>query len=115
MEIIDPVKNHEINMPNQGPILKNLNVNQNQEIPQKPQAGPPAVVVISHIVQAMNNYLNTMGSEIKIKVYKVNDQIIVKAISKERGTIIKTIKPEKLLSLNSAIRNMVGLLIDGKA
>jgi uncharacterized FlaG/YvyC family protein len=67
------------------------------------------------MVQAMNNYLNTTRrSDVKIKIYKINGEIIVCAVSKEQGTIIKTIRPEKLLNLNTSISGMVGLLVSAK-
>ncbi len=112
METIGPVKNQEINILKED--LGSNKIDQHRKTPQTAQASPPDIVVISRIVQAMNNYLNTMESDVKIKVCKINGEIIVRAISKEKGIIIKTIKPEKLLTLNTAISGIIGLLANAK-
>ena len=114
METIDPVRDQEINMPKRDLSLKNLNLNKTRETSSKQQSSPTDLVAIPRIVQAANNYLSTIRGDIKIQAYKVNGAIMVKAILKENGTIIKTIKVEKLLNLNTRIRGMIGLLINEK-
>jgi uncharacterized FlaG/YvyC family protein len=114
MGAMDPIQNQEIRTIKEGVGLNKLNQSA-KACPEK-QTHTSDVVVISRIVQAMNNYLNTIGrSDVKIKVYKENGEIIAHAVSKEHGTIIKTIRPEKLLNLNTGISGMVGLFVNAKA
>lgn len=89
-------------------------VDQHRKTPQTALASLPDFVVIARIVQIMNNYLNTMESDVKIKAYKINGEIMVQAISKENGAIIKAIKPEKLLTLNTTISGMIGFVVNDK-
>ena len=114
METIDPVRDQEINMPKRDLSLKNLDLNQTRVTSSKQEASPTDLAAILRIVQAMNNYLSTTQGDIKIQAYKVNGEIMGRVISKEKGTIIKTIKLEKLLNLNTRIRGMIGLLINEK-
>jgi uncharacterized FlaG/YvyC family protein len=114
MEAIGPIRNQEISTHKEGVGLEKLSQSKKAAYPKK-NTLPPDAVVISRMVQAMNNYLNTTGrSDVKIKAYKVNGEITVCAVSKKQGTIIKTIRPEKLLNLNTAISGMVGLLVSTK-
>jgi len=114
MKEINPIRNQEICTLTEGARLNRLKQAKKSSPPKKTHL--PDAVVISRMVKAMNNYLNTIGkSDVKIKIYKVNGEITVCAVSKKHGTIIKTISPEKLLNLNNGIREMVGLLISAVA
>lgn len=114
MKEINPIRNQEIST-----IIERARLNKLKQVKKsspKIQIHLPDSVVISRMVQAMNNYLNTVGkSDVKIKIYKVNGEITVCAVSKKQGRIIKTISPEKLLNLNNGIREMVGLFISAVA
>ena len=114
MKEINPIRNQEISTIIEGERLNKLK--QGKKSSPKKQIHLPDAVVISRMVKAMNNYLNTIGkSDVKIKIYKVNGEITVSAASKKQGRIIKTISPEKLLNLNNGISEMVGLLISAVA
>lgn len=114
MKGIDQIQNQGISILREE-IGKNK-LNQDKKPCFKKQIPPPDVVIISRVVQSMNNYLKKIGrNDVKIKVYKLNGEIIVRAESKKHGTIIKTIKLEKLLNLNSGISGMVGLLVNAEA
>jgi len=114
MEAIGPIRNQEINTLKERVELNNFS--QGKKFSTQKQPLPPDAVVISRLVQAINNYLNIIDrNDVKIKVYKINGEITVCAVSKKNGTIIKTISPEKLLNLNTEISGMVGLLVSAKA
>lgn len=114
MEGIDPIQSQEISILTEGVALNKLN--QNKKACPKKQIRSPDVVVLSRIVQAMNNYLKRIGRiDVEIKVYKINDEIIIRAVSREQGTIIKNIRPEKLLNLKTGIKAMVGFLVSAMA
>jgi uncharacterized FlaG/YvyC family protein len=113
MKEINPIRNQEINPLKEGAGLNKLN--QSKKFSPQKQPHPPDAVVMSRLVQAMNNYLNIIGkSDVKIKIYKINGEITVCAVSKKQGTIIKTISPEKLLNMNTEISGMVGLLVSAR-
>jgi len=113
MNEINPIRNQEINTLKEVVELNKLR--QSKKSSSKKQVLPSDAVVISRLVQAMNNYLNIMGkNDVKIKVFKINGEITVCAVSKKQGTIIKTVSPEKLLNLSTEISGMVGLLISAK-
>lgn len=113
MSEINPIRNQEINTLKEVAELNKLR--QKKKSSSKKQLSPPDAVVISRLVRAMNNYLNIVGkSDMKIKIYKINGEITVCAVSKKRGTIIKAISPEKLLNMNTEISGMIGLLISAK-
>jgi len=115
MEEIRPTRNREISTPTEGVRLKKLNQIKKTAYPKKQKHLPDAVVV-SRMVKAMNNYLNTIGrSDVQMKIYKVNGEIIINAVSKQQGTIIKTIRPENLLNFNTGINELVGFLISAIA
>ena len=115
MEEIGPIQNREISTLTEGVGLKKLNQIKKAGYPKKRKHLPDAIVV-ARMVKAMNNYLNSIGRcDVQIKIYKVNGEIIISAISKEQGTIIKTIRPENLLNLNTGISEMVGFLINATA
>ena len=115
MEEIRPTRNREISTPTEGVRLKKLNQIKKTAYPKKQKHLPDAVVV-SRMVKAMNNYLNTIGrSDVQMKIYKVNGEIIISAVSKQQGTIIKTIRPENLLNFNTGINELVGFLISAIA
>ena len=115
MKEIGPIRNREINTLTEGVGLKKLNQIKKAAYPKK-QKHLPDTVAVSRMVKAMNNYLNTIGrSDVKIKIYKVDGEITISAVLKEQGTIIKTIRPENLLSLNTGISEMVGFLISAIA
>ena len=114
MTEINPIRNQEIS-----PIIEGTRLNeleQDKKSSSKNQKHLPDAVVISRMVKAMNNYLSIIGKrDVEIKIYKVNGEITVCAVSKKQGRIIKTISPEKLLNLNNGISEMVGLLISAVA
>jgi uncharacterized FlaG/YvyC family protein len=112
METIGPIQNQEINI--LGKDLGSNKIDQNRKSPEAALSSSPDFVVIARIVQIMNNYLNIMEIDVNIKAYKINDEIIVRAISKENGAIIKTISPDKLLTLNTKISDMIGFLVNVK-
>jgi len=113
MKEINPIGNQVINALKEGVELNKFS--QNKKSSSKKQPLPPDAVVISRLVQAMNDYLNIIGkNDVKIKIYKINGEITVCAVSKKQGTIIKTISPEKLLNMNTEISGRVGLLVNAK-
>jgi uncharacterized FlaG/YvyC family protein len=114
MDEINLIRNQEINTLKERVELNKLSQSKKTAYPKK-NALPPDAVVISRMVQAMNNYLNIIGkSDVEIKISKINNEITVCAVSKKQGTIIKTISSEKLLNLNTEISGMVGLLVSAK-
>lgn len=113
MKEINPIRNQEIDTLREGVKLNKLS--QSKKSSSKIQPPSSDAVVISRLVQAMNDYLSIIGkSDVKIKIYKINGKITVCAVSKKQGTIIKTISPEKLLNLNTNISSRVGLLVSVK-
>ena len=114
MDEINLIRNQEINTLKERVELNKLSQSKKAAYPKK-NTLPPDAVVISRMVQAMNNYLNIIGkSDVEIKISKINGEITVCAVSKKQGTIIKTISSEKLLNLNTEISGMVGLLVSAK-
>lgn len=113
MNEINLIRNQEINTVKERVELNKLS--QSKKSSTKKQPPTPDAVVISRLVQAMNNYLNIIGkSDVEIKISKINGEITVSAVSKKQGTIIKTISPEKLLNLNTENSCMIGLLISAE-
>ena len=67
---------------------------------------------IENIAQAMDQYVKSMQTDLKIQVHEATGNIIVKVLSKEDGRIIREIPPEKLLNLAAKMEEMAGVLFN---
>ena len=69
-------------------------------------------VKIKRIAEAMENYVQSIQTNLKIQVRNETGDIIVKVISKEDGKLIRQIPPEQLLDLAAAMESMTGVLFN---
>ncbi len=69
---------------------------------------------ISRIAEAMNSYVQSIQSDLKIQVNDKTGHIVVKVISRDTGKIIREIPPEELLDLASRMEELAGTFFDKK-
>jgi uncharacterized FlaG/YvyC family protein len=78
--------------------------------PQASQSTPQEKM--ERIAQAMDNYMKSTQTDLKIQVHKGTGDIMVKVLSKADGRLIREIPPEELLNLAAKMEQMTGALID---
>lgn len=120
MEAVSVVKSQEIS--GAGVILGSniINSDQNQRTVPKQARGDPGKAQqaeqkekIEHIALAMDNYVKSIQTDLKIQVHNGTGNVMVKVLSKEDGRIIREIPPEELLNLAAKMEEMMGVLFNG--
>ncbi|MBW1723331.1 MAG: flagellar protein FlaG [Deltaproteobacteria bacterium] len=66
---------------------------------------------IERIAEAMDKYLKSMQTNLKIQVHKPTGSIIIKVLSGD-GKVIREIPPEEMLNLAAKMEEMTGLFFN---
>ena len=69
---------------------------------------------INRIAEAMDSYVRSIQSDLKIRVNEKTGDIIVKVISRNTGKVIREIPPEELLDLAAHMEELAGTFFDKK-
>ena len=69
---------------------------------------------INRIAESLDNYIQSMRRDLKIKVHEKTGNIIVEVQSQDSKKIIREIPPKELLDLAARIEELAGLLFDEK-
>lgn len=69
---------------------------------------------IRRIAQAMDEYVRSSQTSLRIQVHPGTGDFMVKVISEEDGRTIREIPPEEILNLAARMEEMMGLLYDEK-
>lgn len=67
---------------------------------------------IRRVSELMNDYIQSLKREIKIRVNNETGDIMVKVISEEDGRVIREIPPEELLALAARMEEIAGAFFD---
>jgi flagellar protein FlaG len=69
---------------------------------------------VRRIAQAMDEYVRSSQTSLKIQVHPGTGDFMVKVISEEDGRTIREIPPEEILNLAARMEEMMGLLYNEK-
>ena len=67
---------------------------------------------IQRISELINNYVRSLGRDIKIQVNNETGDVSVKVISEESGKVIREIPSEEMLKLAARIEELAGTFFD---
>ena len=70
---------------------------------------------LDRVAQAMENYIQSIQRDLRIRIDDKTDQVVIQVISKSEGKIIRQIPPEELLKLAAKMEEMTGLLFNKSA
>ena len=70
---------------------------------------------VARIAQALDNYLQSTQTKLKIEVNSSTGDSVVKVISEEDGKIIREIPPKEMLDLAAKVEEMIGILFNENA
>ena len=65
--------------------------------------------------QALNNFLEFMGAEIRFKVHEKSQRLFVQLVSEKDQRVLRQYPPEEFLDMVARIREFVGIFLDKKA
>lgn len=75
---------------------------------EKKKKNPPAR--IDEIVSEVSASLKRLNTELRIEVDKSSDEVIVKIVDKDSGSIIKEIPPEEMQTVKDRMEDLRGIL-----
>ncbi|WP_457572087.1 flagellar protein FlaG [Desulfovulcanus sp.] len=70
---------------------------------------------IEKLSRSIENYINSIGVELKFHIHKETDKIQVDVIDPEKNKIIRKVPPDELLKLAASIEKMVGVFMEVSA
>ena len=70
---------------------------------------------VEHWAENAGAAIETFNHELSIEVHEETDQYIVKVVDADTGEVVREIPPEELLDLASKMREMAGLLFEGRS
>ena len=125
MEALDAIKPRSIYVPEKV-AAENIfpareKAAKKEEAPQeKPKVDSAKVQKIRQdktekVAETIKSYMNSMQTDLKIRVHRETGKIMVKVISKEDGRVVREVPPEELLNLAAKMEDMMGVLFDRKA
>lgn len=124
MGILGAVKSQEIKETGQVFNLRPIETRSNKASPseEKPSGAAPRADPVDSIkserqkieciAEAMDNYLDSVQCDLKIRVHEETGYIVVKVISKSDGKVIREIPSEEMLNLAAKMEKMVGALFN---
>ena len=65
--------------------------------------------------EALNNFLEFMGAEIRFKVHEKSQRLFVQLVSEKDQRVLRQYPPEEFLDMVARIREFVGIFLDKKA
>ena len=65
--------------------------------------------------EALNNFLEFMGAEIRFKVHEKSQRLFVQLVSEKDQRVLRQYPPEEFLDMVARIREFVGIFLDRKA
>ena len=65
--------------------------------------------------EALNNFLEFMGAEIRFKVHEKSQRLFVQLVSEKDQRVLRQSPPEEFLDMVARIREFVGIFLDKKA
>ena len=65
--------------------------------------------------EALNNFLEFMGAEIRFKVHEKSQRLFVQLVSEKDQRVLRQYRPEEFLDMVARIREFVGIFLDKKA
>jgi uncharacterized FlaG/YvyC family protein len=75
----------------------------------------PDLEKIEKISNSIEDYINSMGVELKFHIHKGTNKIQVDVIDPEKNKVIRKIPPDELLNLAASIEQMVGVFMEVSA
>ena len=70
---------------------------------------------IERVAEAMQNYVKSIRTDLKIKVDNDTGVIVVKVISEDDGRVIREIPPEEVLELAAKVEELIGVFLNKNA
>ena len=85
-----------------------------QAIEQSHEVAEHATEAIEHSVEVMNRLSETMGRTLSFEVHQPSGHMLVRVVDRETGEVIRSVPPEELLDMTAKIRELAGMLFDGR-
>jgi flagellar protein FlaG len=70
---------------------------------------------IEKLSRSIEDYINSLGIELKFHIHKETNKIQVDVIDPEKNKVIRKIPPDELLNLAASIEQMVGIFMEVSA
>jgi len=94
-----------------------FSIQKNEPVPQKAVELPLKennldLEKIEKLSRSIEDYINSLGVELKFHIHKETHKIQVDVIDPEKNKVIRKIPPDELLSLAASIEKMVGVFME---
>lgn len=67
---------------------------------------------LEQAVKTLNNTMKDYQTELRFEMHEKSGEIMVKVISREDGSVIREIPPEKVLEMVGYFKKILGIMVD---